>query len=997
MPTDRSPRLARLMAVFALSGFSGLIYQSIWSHYLGLTLGHAAYAQTLVLAIFMGGLALGSWLASRSVDALRNAIRAYAWVELAIGVFALVFHPLFVAYTAYSQDTVLPQLAGSQVPLYQWGTAALLILPQCVLLGTTFPLMAAGCLRDAPGAQGRSLGGLYFTNSLGAAIGALASTFVLLPWVGMPGAMTIAGITNLVVAALAWQLSSAPASKTSFEVAPAEVAIDPPAPTPRERRLVLGVLAAAAITGATSFVYEVAWVRLLNLALGTTMHSFELMLAAFILGLAAGAYWIHRRGDAVANTLRLAGLVQVAMGLCALASTLAFAQSFRVVGWLVRTLPHTDLGYVGFNLASATIAMLVMFPTAFFAGSTLPLFTVSLLRRGQGERAVGWVYATNTLGAIVGVLAVVHVLIPVLGLHLSLLLGGILDIALGVVLIGVFGGVTMARDWRVAGLAGVAMTLVALLFGKPDWLAQSSGVYRHGRLLTAQDATLVYLADGKTATVSVLASPDDSERSISTNGKSDAHLATLASTPPVDDEVTMVMLGALPLMVHPSPRRVAVIGWGSGMTTHTLLGSTQVDRVETVEIEPAMVEGARNFGDRVARAYDDPRSHVVIEDARTYFATGARRYDVLVSEPSNPWVSGVAALFTDEFYGFAQRHLAPRGVFVQWIQAYEINDGLQARIIAALLNRFAHVEVYLTNSSDLIVLASQQPLPVPHWNRLREPPLAAELERVGLGSAAGFTMRRLGGRAVLAAYARQFGATGHSDFHPVVALQAPGARFRRERASVLPLLAYNGMPVLDVLDGRRLPPPVALDATDHESILVGYSVFCGHVADAFNDVAARDWLTQHSPKFAATIDRVRTTGSTRVPADALPAWTADLALLARHSIGGLPTASLRDSWIAPAWLASDQGAEVVAIMAAYRAAAERDAVAMQSRARAVLALDAPLALEMRQQMLTIAMTGAAARHDRQAVVALEREFGRDLPAQDDYALVRRFLAAFPDG
>src|SRR4249919_1487894 len=251
MSSARSALPGRLLAIFALSGFSGLIYQSIWSHYLGLTLGHAAYAQTLVLAIFMGGLALGSWLASRWVRTLGNAVRAYALVELLIGVVALVFHPLFLAYTGYSQDVVLPSLSPGMVHAYQWGSAALLILPQCVLLGTTFPLIASACIRIEREAQGWSLGGLYFSNSLGAAIGALVATFVLLPWIGMPGAMTLAGGVNVLVALLAWSLSRG------------EAGVVAPAPAPEtpvaNRGLLRGVLLAAAITGGTSFVYEVVW------------------------------------------------------------------------------------------------------------------------------------------------------------------------------------------------------------------------------------------------------------------------------------------------------------------------------------------------------------------------------------------------------------------------------------------------------------------------------------------------------------------------------------------------------------------------------------------------------------------------------------------------------------------------------------------------------------------------------------------------------------------
>src|SRR4051812_19986809 len=166
------PRAAFYL-VFVASGFAGLIYESIWTHYLKLFLGHAAYAQTLVLAIFMGGLTLGSWLSSRWSRRWRDLLAAYAITEAAIGVLALVFHEVFTAATALAFDTVLPRLAGSPwaITAFKWGLSAALILPQSVLLGMTFPLMTAGVLRAFPDRPGRSLAMLYFTNSLGAAAG----------------------------------------------------------------------------------------------------------------------------------------------------------------------------------------------------------------------------------------------------------------------------------------------------------------------------------------------------------------------------------------------------------------------------------------------------------------------------------------------------------------------------------------------------------------------------------------------------------------------------------------------------------------------------------------------------------------------------------------------------------------------------------------------------------------------------------------------------------
>jgi predicted membrane-bound spermidine synthase len=983
-------RIGQLMAIFALSGFSGLIYQSIWSHYLGLSLGHAAYAQSLVLAIYMGGLALGSWLASRHVHSLANAVLAYAVVELAIGVFGFVFHPGFVAYTGFSQEHALPALPANLVHAYQWGTAALLILPQCVLLGTTFPLMASACLRIDDGAQGRSLGGLYFTNSFGAAIGALVATFVLLPAIGMPGAMLVAGVANVIVAALAWSLSRASAASKPMPAATSSTQDG------GSRRLLAGVLVAAAITGATSFAYEIAWVRMLNLALGTTLHSFELMLAAFILGLAAGAYWIHRKGDACGNALWLAGVAQVAMGACALASTLAFAQSFRWVGWLVQNLPHTDAGYRWFNFGSAGVALLVMFPAAFFAGSTLPLFTLALLREGQGERSVGRVYAANTLGAIVGVIVVVHLLVPGLGLHVSLLAAATLDIILGIVLLGVANAAPRAISF--GAVAGMAMLLLAFFLGRPDPLAASSGVFRHGKLMQPEDNRMLSLADGKTATVSVFESTDGSVLTIAANGKPEAGLARTIEQAPAGDEVTMVIAGALPLALHPHPQEVGAIGWGSGLTTHTLLGVPGVRQVETIEIEPEMVEGARLFGERVARAYVDPRSHIVYEDARTYVAAGRRQYDVLVSEPSNPWVSGVASLFTSEFYTFAGRHLKPGGIFVQWLQSYEISDALQSRILSALLERFPYVDAYLAGSSDMVLVASASPLPPLDWRRLDHPSLKRELARVGLDDADAFTLRRLGGREVLQAYVRMSGGeAGHSDYYPDLALQAPRARFTNDYAKHLLLLATNGLPVLDLVDGRKLPRLSHLALSDNESSLVRYQLYAGVVNVAFRQPAAIRLLMQkRAPDEANALTRLLPLSRSRVPASALPAWSRDVAVLARYGPGALASEDLVGSWIDPTWLGSDQGPEVQAIMAAYRAAARRDAVAMRARAVAVLGLDAGLAPELREQMLVIAMSGAAGQKDRDGVRVLERRFGGALPAGDRYADLRRFLLAWAD-
>jgi predicted membrane-bound spermidine synthase len=467
-----------LLVLFVLSGFAGLLYQSVWSHYLGLTLGHAAYAQTLVLAIFMGGMALGAWLASRYSFRWKRLILGYAVVEAVIGVFGLVFHPFFVAYTGLSQEVILPGLGNASLAHgYQWLSAALIITPQSILLGATFPLMSAGLIRAMPGEQGEVLGGLYFSNSLGAALGALLATFLLLPLVGLPGTVMTAGLLNIVVAILAWGLSKLLDEADNaplLQRAPAatEAAGEDPETV---RRLGRVLMWATAVSGAASFVYEVGWVRLLNQALGTTIHSFELMLAAFILGLAFGGLWIRKRARHILEPVRYVGYVQVWMAIAALLSIPVFTQSFTWVGWIMDALAPTANGYTLYELATAAIALLVMFPAAFLAGMTLPLFTLALLRAGAGERAIGRIYAANTLGAIVGVAVMMHVLIPLIGVRLGVTLGALVDGLVGLYLLRAVNPARVTRPVAAVAVAMVAAVAFSVVMGKPDPLQQISG------------------------------------------------------------------------------------------------------------------------------------------------------------------------------------------------------------------------------------------------------------------------------------------------------------------------------------------------------------------------------------------------------------------------------------------------------------------------------------------------------------------------------------------
>ncbi len=993
-----------LLLLFVASGFAGLVYQSIWSHYLGLTLGHAAYAQTLVLAIFMGGMALGAWGVSRYSGRIGDLIMGYAVIELVIGVLGLVFHPMFEAYLAFSHNTVLPAMGSpGTAQAYQWLSAALLITPQSVLLGATFPLMSSGYLRAAPGEDGRVLGGLYFTNSLGAAAGALGATFLLLPAVGMPGTVLTAAVINILVAIGAWAVARRMRDSGLLGVpAPAMVASTPAAGTDAPvddngdvRRLARVMLWATFISGAASFVYEIGWVRMLNQALGTTIHSFELMLAAFILGLAFGGLWIRRRSSQVRDAVRYVGYVQVLMGVAALLSIPVFAQSFSWVGWLMGALARTDGGYTLFSLGSATIALLVMFPAAFFAGMTLPLFTMALLRAGAGESSIGRIYAANTLGAIAGVAIAVHLLIPLLGVRLAVTLAALADAVLGLYLLRIISPARLTAGVAVAGLVVAASSAISITYGRPDPLAQTSGVFRTGRVENV-GAEVRYLKDGKTATVSV--SSQGSSHSIATNGKPDASLTPLREAP-TNDEVTMVMAGVLPLALHPAPERVAIIGWGSGLTTHTVLGSPVPKVVDNIEIERAMYDGARLFGERVERAYEDPRSKLHVDDARTFFATGGRTYDVIISEPSNPWVSGVATLFTREFYTFLDKHLEEDGILVQWLQSYEIDDALVATMLAALIERFPNSEIYLTNSTDLLIVARKGPAAPVSLAPWQEEVLGRELARVGLGSPRELSFRRIGGPQVLANFVRLTGAPPYSDFFPKVSLEGPRTRFTNRTSALLQSIAVNGMPVLDVLD-CRLPPRLAEGIGNTE-----FSTFAEFYHDALvvaRSLAAGEVSAELAASNLGRAESVQTLlALSALPEGELPLelWSYSAGVVAGATLSHLPAEEHIGLWRQPSWAGEGVRAHpaAAALLATYEAAAARDPRAMLEASRRLLAMDEarihPLA---REHALVIGMLGAIGVGEPATAAALEDQFGAPDRTAGFLTQVRAYLLAWAD-
>ena len=958
--------LAVYYAIFTVSGFAGLIYESIWTHYLKLLLGHAAYAQTVVLSIFMGGLALGSWWAGSRSPRWSQLLLAYALVEAVVGLFALGFHPLFVAASAVFQDFAGSSTLGPfGIEAVKWSLAGLLIAPQSCLLGMTFPLLSAGLLRAYPSHPGKALATLYCCNSLGATVGVLASGLWLIAALGLPGTIALAGVLNLLVATSVWALN-----RDSVVVAPVAMlgaVRDGSAALPRL------LLVVAACTGLSSFMYELSWIRMLSMVLGAATHSFELMLSAFILGLALGGLWIRRRIDKIGNVLSWLAALQLAMGACALASLALYSHAFEAMAWLLGAVSRSSAAYGLFLTGSHALALFIMLPATLCAGTTLPLITHAMLRDHQGERAIGRVYAANTLGAIAGVLLTVHVVLPTFGLRNTMVVGAAIDLCLGVALLAA-GGARTVRITRRAALATVVLLVVCVSFVHLDPRRMASGVYRYGRSVLSGGAKVVFHGDGKTASVDMVAFPSG-KLAILTNGKPDAAINPLSAAEPSTDESTMVMLGALPLALHPGARTAANIGMGSGLTTSTLLASATLERVDTIEIEAKMVEAARGFLPRVERTYGDPRSHIVIDDAKTYFSTHREKYDIIVSEPSNPWVSGVASLFSLEFYDLIARYLNDDGVLVQWLQLYEFDDDLLASVINAIATRFPNYVIYQTDDFDLVVVASRRArLDTLAPTVFAVPALKAELARVGIHHIDDLRAHRIGSRATLEPLFASFNAPTNSDYRPYVDQHAPKARFMGSNAQAVVTLAAAPLPLLEMLDPAWGVPAVALTAQPEvtqvnrwRAAQDAYALLLGKQAAPTADFASHKEVVllnaSHGQCEGELMTRSWEAAAFRVALELLPQLRAEqsaqLWLRLGQSACARAASALTQRWLA-----------------LYAAVGQRDGAAMLADAQALLDDAAGSADPERfGYLVASAMLGALAHGEPQAALDVWSRYG----------------------
>jgi len=772
------------LLLFFISGFAGLIYESLWAQYLKILIGHAAFAQSFVLVVFLVGLSVGSWFGGKIVLRNRRLLLFYGLAEAGIGILALAFHPCFGAVNHLVFHSSLSVGHG----LLTWALIFLLTFPSTVLLGATFPLLAAALQKKLPAQRAKVVSYLYFLNSLGAAIGILATGFLFIPWLGLPETLIVAGAINLLVALVAILYSTKAAPSHDFAV---EL---PQTSKPAGKSYSTAIFLSALFTGTASMIYEIGWIRLLSMVLGSSAHAFELMLSAFIFGLALGSWWMTRKIDKLKSQQRFIIRVQLMMGMLAILSLLVYNQSFAMMEYLMSRVSRDETGYLIFNIGSNLLGFMVMLPATILAGTTLPLMIDILQNSGRSEQVIGKVYAMNTLGGIAGVVLAVHFLMPFLGLRFLMIIAGALDMAVGVWLMVVFKERFNVRLNPFIAASAVVLTLTTFFFHL-DPVKMCSGIFRYGNI--DRDKEVLFYRDGKTASIAV-AQTSGGSIVLTTNGKPDASINTTAGAS--GDEATQTLLAALPLALNSDVEQVAIVGLGSGKTAHVSLMNDKVSSVDVIEIEQAVAGAVSYFRPYVDNIFNDYRFRLYIDDARNFLAFSPKKYDLIISEPSNPWVSGMSGLFSDEFYQIIQSALTTDGMFVQWMHLYEMNMPLIASVIKAFSPHFADYHLYFLDDGDMVIIGKKgaklkQVSSLIFDNLL----LQGELSKLGIESKNDLALRYIGDKHLFDPFFFSYPKRANSDFYPILEYEAPKARFINQSANGLMELLTFTAPVLKSL------------------------------------------------------------------------------------------------------------------------------------------------------------------------------------------------------
>lgn len=703
-------RLA-LAGMLLLSGACGLVFQTTWLREFRLIFGGSTPAAAAVLAVFMGGLGIGNALFGGIAQRSKNPLRLYALLEGGIAIGAMLTPmALKLAMSIYIQLGGQSSLGPPGATAVRLLLAALVMGLPTILMGGTLPAVAKAVTTESD-TQRRWLAVFYGFNTMGAVMGTMLSAFFMLEWLGQTATLYAACAVNLLLSVIAWMISSRPAP-VEFESKRSKrkkkELLSEENPEASESIAVPGwsIYLTAALCGCMFFLMELVWDRMLSPLLGGSTFTFAVILATVLLGIGIG-------GLLYPLVVRTFGVSPSLLAFTCAVQALAIAVPFALGDRLAITAAYlrSGEGITFIKLVGSWFAItgIVVFPAALIAGMQFPILA-ALLGRGEENvsRQYGYLVFWNTVGSIAGALAGGFGLMPLLTALGAWRLAAVAmaGLAGAWALLGWRRGNESGSSWLSYPALGSAMiAVICLLALGPTAMWRHSGIGAGRfhlsnwgpndieRVSRLYRGTTVWEADGVESAVAIR---EGLGPSLIVNGKSDGDS--------VSDVDTQVMLGLLAPLLRGSLGDAIVVGLGTGETAGWLAECPDTKRVDVVELEPAVAEMAHRCRKLNVDVLNHPKVKMIYNDAREVLLTSRNEYDLIVSEPSNPYRAGVASLFTTEYYAAAKKRLRPGGMFVQWLQGYEVDVLTVQTVFATLLEQFDHVEVWSGAPVDLLLV-----------------------------------------------------------------------------------------------------------------------------------------------------------------------------------------------------------------------------------------------------------------------------------------------------
>ena len=744
---QKSKKFFAIIAIcFTLSGACSLIFELTWSKYFSLLLGGTIFGVATVVAAFMGGLGLGSYVGGRISIRLRNHVRAYAWLEGSVGLFALLSPFIFTHIEApFALFYNLSHQSFAFFLLLRFLVLFMLLMIPTVAMGASLPLLVEYMTRKEPQKRGY-IGFLYALNTIGAVLGTAVGGFFFVPKFGLAITTIIASIVDLGIFAFLFMRPFPPALPDRAAEIDASIQTQG---LERTKIVLLGsnwqawkgifIALLFGISGLLAMIYQVGWTRILIVSLGSSVYCFAIILVLYLSGLSVGAGVVARIAEKTPSPLAWFCLLEGIVAITTYLGSYWFGQIPALTGWAFRSSGGNPFA---FFVNETIIAAPIVLPPTLAMGALFP-FAARSYRDviGKTGSAVGTIYAANTMGTIIGSLGTGFLLIPLFGALQSIMSASIASAIIAIMALVIASG---ARPLKIAA-ALLSITAAAGAFYRPPLVRFADSNLNLVTILRGERAALssppslssqaepastaplsdtpaieqcIFYREGLNATVAVGA--DDRDRFLLINGKGDASTSE-------KDMITQMMLGHLPMIFAPEAADVLVIGLGAGVTTHAVLTHPSVTRVDTIEIEAAVVEASAYFRDINQEPLKDPRHHILVDDARVYLAYNDRKYDVIISEPSNPWIAGINNLFTREFYRHVDEKLRSGGVFCQWLQAYEISQNSILVILRTINDVFPDAHIFiLSEFGDMLIIARKPPFKTPLPEKVFSIPAVAE-------------------------------------------------------------------------------------------------------------------------------------------------------------------------------------------------------------------------------------------------------------------------------